>query len=422
MINLDFLHLDLKSKIQKSKYYVDLLENNLQPISYISNLRTLAIIYGTLEYQLSKQKQPKIINFLKNYTPKLPLILEDLEYLEAKKYKDIIPAVSNSLFIADKILMYSQEKPINLIAALYMLDALQLEKIEVNKISTLFELKEEKGICFYLHFFSSNYELFWNEFKKEFISKTEDEQEQKDILSFANEFIINILAVYQSFIITNENMLGNHVTSLNPEAGNYPIPTNPKEIEAAIIAGMKTWHEFPYYEKRYGERGKRFTISDSAWLVTLSDLPLEYAIPQTIWLAKYLANKGMPTVTMEHHLFMLYSELVKLLPENQKKYEKLLLASQEIKKQNLEKIPISIYEKIKLYFENISNKINTNNFLQNIEKLLLSSIADNLNGIEETTETFKTWITNKTNSTDDFIEIIEKIYSQSIIEIEKLKN
>ena len=33
--------------------------------------------------------------------------------------------------------------------------------------------------------------------------------------------------------------------------------------------------EFPYYQERYGERGKRFSDSDTCWLVTLTNLNQE---------------------------------------------------------------------------------------------------------------------------------------------------
>jgi len=57
--------------------------------------------------------------------------------------------------------------------------------------------------------------------------------------------------------------------TLNPEAGEHPISAHPGEQAAAEAATRLSWKEFPYYAKRYGERGWRFSLSDSGWLQTL---------------------------------------------------------------------------------------------------------------------------------------------------------
>ena len=99
--------MDLHEKAHSIPYIKNLLNNDIQLESYIGHLRTFAIIYGTLEHQLSVSKHPEIGKFLKGYIPKLPLILADLEELNAKAVKDIMPAVSKALHVADKILLYS---------------------------------------------------------------------------------------------------------------------------------------------------------------------------------------------------------------------------------------------------------------------------------------------------------------------------
>lgn len=56
--------------------------------------------------------------------------------------------------------------------------------------------------------------------------------------------------------------------TLNPEAGEHAISADPGEQAAAEAATRLSWREFPYYAKRYGERGWRFSLSDSGWLQT----------------------------------------------------------------------------------------------------------------------------------------------------------
>jgi hypothetical protein len=110
---------------------------------------------------------------------------------------------------------------------------------------------------------------------------------------------------------------------LNPEAGSYAITADPRELRAALRAGEQTWGRFPYYELRYGERGRRFTGSDSAWIVTLAEVPPAVAEGQLRWLGEVLAARGMPRWLLETHLEALYLALVAEVPERQTGYETL---------------------------------------------------------------------------------------------------
>jgi hypothetical protein len=103
--------------------------------------------------------------------------------------------------------------------------------------------------------------------------------------------------------------------ALNPEAGNHPVPEDPRAVEAALRAGARTWGRFPYYERRYGGRGRAYTRSDSAYLATLCDLPAASARRQVLWLADLLASRGMPRWLMEETLRDLRAELDAAVPE-----------------------------------------------------------------------------------------------------------
>jgi hypothetical protein len=110
------------------------------------------------------------------------------------------------------------------------------------------------------------------------------------------------------------------VTALNPEAGGHAITTEPRELGAALRAGERTRQRFPYYERRYGDRGRRFTHSDSAWIVTLTHLP-HRAEAQLRWLGALLAARGMPRWLLEEHLETLHAELLSSVPEERAAYD-----------------------------------------------------------------------------------------------------
>ena len=403
---------DLHEKAHQIPYISNLLKGSIPLESYIGHLRAAAIIYGTLEQQLSTMQKIDVSLFLNGYTPKLPCILADLDYLNAKEVKDIMPAVSNALHIADKILMYSEKSPFKLLGFLYTLDgSLNGGSVFMKHLSEQFNLKGSNGLS-YFSVFNGEFKHFWSNFTEKLNTLITEDQAKDEILSGSREIFNDIMGIYECLFPIDEKQLGNHITSLNPEAGNFPISTNPLEIKAAITAGFRCWNEFSFFEKRYGDRGKRFTVSDSVWLVNLCDLSQELANNQVVWLAKYLAGRGMPTFTEEKHLEYLYHELVKLIPENEAKYRKLLYASVELKKQRTEKLPLTDFENSNSMFHKLWCELKvTDAPMENTGKLIASSVADHRNGIGGTEHDYRSWITNPALFSQNWIMAVEKAYS-----------
>jgi hypothetical protein len=116
-------------------------------------------------------------------------------------------------------------------------------------------------------------------------------------------------------------------SAINPSAGSYPVTADPRELEAARLAGNASVAEFPYYLARYGERGRMFGASDGAWLVAMCDFGAEHVRGQVLWLGTVLASRGMPRWLLERHLQVLHAELVRALPENAHRYAPLLDAA-----------------------------------------------------------------------------------------------
>jgi hypothetical protein len=111
--------------------------------------------------------------------------------------------------------------------------------------------------------------------------------------------------------------------ALNREAGTHPVPADVREVQAALRAGEQSREAWSYYHARYGERGLRFTRSDSAWLVTLSREAPAIAARQLAWLSRVLAARGMPRLLLEQHLDALHDHLLQLVPERARQYETL---------------------------------------------------------------------------------------------------
>jgi len=92
---------------------------------------------------------------------------------------------------------------------------------------------------------------------------------------------------------------------LNSAAGSVPVPTDPREVAAAVRASDVIWRAFPYFGFRYGARGKRFGYSDCAYFLTLLGYDQGTINRQVEWTAGVLSQRGMPSFLLELQLRVL---------------------------------------------------------------------------------------------------------------------
>jgi hypothetical protein len=88
----------------------------------------------------------------------------------------------------------------------------------------------------------------------------------------------------------------------NPEGGDIPAPTDPLELELTRRVAAVIWRAVPYYPFRFGERGRKFGLSDGGWLITLAGYDPGRRLQQVEWLTKLLAARAMPSHLMELQL------------------------------------------------------------------------------------------------------------------------
>ncbi len=403
---------ELHEKAHQIPYIINLLKDNVPKESLIGHLRAFTIVYGAIEHHINQIDNAHMKDLLNGYTPKLPRLLLDLESIEAKEVKDIIPAVGNALSVADRVMIYSLKSPWKLIGFIYTLDgSLNGGSIFKKHFAKILSLEDSSELSFF-SVFDDSFKHFWASFTDKLNSDLIGASIKDDIIAGAQEVFYDLMKIYGSLFPIVEKDVGNHITSLNPEAGNFPIPTDPIEINCAISAGLKCWDEFPFYEKRYGERGRRFTVSDSAWLVTLSELPVDLAISQVYWLAKYLAKIGMPTITMEFQLKYLYEELSEAIPENEPKYKTLLIASNALCESRLKILEQQFFEEGNLVFNSyLEDSGYSDEILDNTGLLICSSIADLRNEFDDSVQAFKCWITDPLIFPNEWIKAVEETYS-----------
>jgi len=295
------------SQLDGLPYFLALQDGSLPKLSIVSFLRSLSIVHAVVERNLAGISNPKIVELYKLAGPKLPALCADLELLGVDGLPSIAPAIRHALQFGDDILR-SSDNPCFLVGALYVLEGSQ------NGGALLAQsyarcVNRASGRLTYIGSYGSDTPAHWDSFIGCLDSLVVTDRESALIVNSAKssfKWITNICASLYPF---SERDLMHHVAEINFEAGDHAIPQNPLEVELALRVGRRAWEQYPYLQCRFGERGRRFTNSDSCWLVTLTHMPDETVTKNLTWLRTVLSARGVPTVILETHVREISQEL-----------------------------------------------------------------------------------------------------------------
>lgn len=373
-------------------FFQALFKHYLPVESYVGQLRSLAIIHAALERQLDiLQDMEPFPLLLRGYRPKLPLLLADLEHFAQPFVQDILPAVHTALEIADGIMVQATENPLALIGSLYTLEgSTQGGRTMAPHILQTFDLTADAGAS-YFHCYGNRVTEHWQNFVHRLRQIDLSEEMQERVVNSCKDIFTALIQVYQALYPVDHKQFGRHVTSLNPEAGNHPIPTDPKRVQATLRAAHLCWKAFTYLQIRYGERGWRFTLSDAAWLVTMSDMKVIDMLDNICWLVELLANRGIPSLIMEKQLLFLHNELLQEDPERRLTYDRLLFARDAIRQRRNKALPPHAEQEIAQNLE-IVVASSSDNPIPELATLLAAAHADQCSGLDQALSGIMDWL------------------------------
>ncbi|WP_437613698.1 hypothetical protein WMF20_13080 [Sorangium sp. So ce834] len=199
---------------------------------------------------------------------------------------------------------------------------------------------------------------------------------------------------------------------LNPEAGSTPVPDDPREVAAALRAGELSLGDSPYYGFRYGERGRRFTGSDSAFLVTLATHTRPVVERQIRWLAGLLSNRGMPSVLLERHLRVLHRTLCRAIPRRAASYERLLEAAELLREVRRAHLPDEVCRAISRSFAREAGLPPTRLAL-GTGWLLAGAVADERSGARSAVASVASWFTDPELFPPAFVAAVHRALSEA---------
>ncbi len=384
----------LHKRIQALPFFTSLTSGTLPLAAYVNQLRVFATAFGALEHETASITEPAIRAVLDAGESRFTHLLRDLGCFGHKMVPEIISVKRHADAMASRIRLLSIEDPVSLLGYIYVLQGTVLgNRVHLPDIKRTFNIDSTNGAAFY-EGYGNRLSEYWNTFVNLMNSFTTEKEITGRILAAAHEAFGFLQDIHASlFPLPTPDGMTFTATSLNPEAGSHEVPADEREIAAAITAGKLCREEFPYFDERYGERGKRFTDSDAAWLATLTALTPPLIISQVAWLGAVLASRGMPRITMERQLVYLHKELGKTVPEKQNEYDKLLGAVSWLEKERLRHIGAEMFDSLcQAFISNSGNELGGR--MKKTGSLIVSAVCDEKAGIEMAVQGLEAWLTD----------------------------
>ncbi len=402
----------LHAKLEALPFFKALMEHKLPLECYVGQLRALAIIHGVLEHETATSEDERVASVWDDNLRKLPLLEDDLKFFQPRIASDDPPSIEAALSMTEKIRLRSIENPATLLGYLYVFEGSTLgNNMHRPDISATYRLDALKG-CRYYSSYQDQVGSNWTRFSERMNTALEDRSLHDPLIESAHEAFRGLETLYGTLSPLDEKEQTFHVARFNPEAGNHPIPDDEREIQAALKASDRGWAEFSYYQERYGERGKRFSDSDTCWLVTLSRLDQESLQGQIDWLGRLLATRGMPQIMLEQTLRFLHEELVNAVPEQTAIYEKLLKSADTLRAARDKVMSEETLQALSGQFdETVGPEMAEKH--RNTGKLLVSAVADEKNGIEGAVSALKEWATDGSRFSGEWIAAVNRVIDEA---------
>ena len=337
---------------------------------------------------------------------KLPLLQQDLGYFEPRTVADLKEAVEAALKTADALRLRAIEAPLALLGWIYVLEGSTIGATVVRPlVARALLLSDNEGLA-YLHSYGAAVHAHWTAYKERMNALRLGAEERGQIAEAAVDLFVRLETVFRALYPFQPESKTFLVTSINPEAGRHPVPADAREVQASLRAGDICWERFPYFEQRYGERGRRFARSDAAWQATLYQYPAAQILQQVRWLGRVLAGRGMPTLLLQVQLEILVEELAAAIPERKTDYEKLLPAATALHAARRKHLADKQVEAMADAFDRAVGPEGSAR-LPRTAALLCAAVADELEGNENAVESLRAWLTDTTRFPAAWIAAVE---------------
>lgn len=390
-------------KFERLPFVTAMMNGTLPPESYIGQLRGLAVIFSAVDQAIDRELTTLLSRIRPLINTRFKMMSADLAFFSPRLVPDIFPAVRHSLACARNIRSLSGISSDRLIGSLYVLQGTARgNQVHLPDIIRCFDLHDDCGVSFYRGF-GADTDARWEEFSA--IINGFPDISLQDAIAGAMDMFDALDRFHEALYPLLDMNFGYTATAINPEAGDHPVPQNPVILQAAITAGRRCHEEFSYYERRYGERGRRFTDSDAAWLALLAEQPEEVVRDQVLWLGRVLSSRGMPLLLLERQLELLVEELV---ATGSVAIKSLQAVQAALKQHRCDLMSQSRFdETCRMVARNISHPLATG--FPDLPFIFVAAHIDTLAGMPECMASLACWLKDSSTMTEEEIQKLTEI-------------
>ncbi|MCY2988039.1 MAG: biliverdin-producing heme oxygenase [Planctomycetota bacterium] len=225
---------DLHAQLEALPFVAALFDGRLPLESYVGQLRALAILHGVLEHALTGQAHPTIKAVWEAGMTRLPLLEKDLAYFQPRTRGDIPGATAEALSLAERVRLRAVQDPVTLLGYVYVLEgSTQGAAVLRPQVAQTFQLSNSEGQTYLLNY-GDRAADHWMHFSRKTNRAITEPAAQQGVVEAACEAFEGLARIFGALYPVNQEALRTLVTSLNPEAGSHPIPSDPRELQAAV--------------------------------------------------------------------------------------------------------------------------------------------------------------------------------------------
>ncbi|MET0286604.1 MAG: biliverdin-producing heme oxygenase [Polyangiales bacterium] len=383
----------LHDRIDHGEFAHAVLDGSITMQRYASFLRAVHIVLTALEEVIELRDGAELRAAWTHGVERRERLSRDLAHLRADP-RGVDAAVLYALVLAQQIRRDARHGSAIMLGYLYVIEGSQLGgQFQRKALESRPEL--QGGGLAYLSGAGRDTQAQFRAFLVHLESSLTDEAAVSSAVTGATRAFEGFAEIVKA--VMSPSLEGRWLTEpLNPDAGTHPIPRDVREVQAALRAGERTFQTWAYYGARYGERGLRFTRSDSCWLVTLAREDAALALRHVHWLAGVLAARGMPSLLIEQHLELLHAGLTAFVPERATAYDALRAAFQVLRSERLALLDDMRMHELASTFDAEDGELSPHE----AGVLLVAAVLDEKRGIGQAVESLSSWFSDTDRFSD----------------------
>lgn len=378
---------ELHQRLDALPYVKSVLDGSVTKSAYAAFLRAASVIHEAFERLLPTSQEPALQKLKEEISQRSAPLARDLSYLDEDRFRADAPALSAELF-AQRLRWFARDEPYALLGVAYVLEGSTLGALA--QVMQLRKRSEFAGGG--LEYLSGEPREVRASFQRfvDSLNQLLDSPERRAVA------VRGAVATFEAFYdvlsrLEPDAAAEAHIRLLNAEAGQHAMPSDLREVAAALRAGEISWRRYGYYAGRYGERGLRFTRSDSAWLAALARRDANVVRREILWLGRVLAHRGMPRYLLEEHLEVLHGELSQALPSQAAAYHGMLAARDQLRAERRARLDDATFFELGAKLERAIPSA-FQGLLHGSGVLPAAAVSDEVSGINGAVESLTRWL------------------------------